>query len=80
MNMKEKNWYVVEEYAFNKSDEQCYKYSSKEAAIKAMKIHFFDNLKIFKEIGAKLRDFNIESTQSVAYYEDGRFKIYVAEM
>lgn len=79
MNMKEKNWYVVEEYAFNEYDEQCFKYESEEAAREAIKKHLWDTLKVLKEDGAKIVDINIGNNWCSALYKDGRFKIYVAE-
>lgn len=78
--MKEKNWYVVEEYYFNKSDVQHFKYESEEAAREAIKMHLWDTLKVFKEVGAKLVRYSLKDTDALAIFSDGYVKMYVAEI
>lgn len=75
-----KNWYVVEEYYFNKSDVQHFKYESKEAAEKAVMKHFYDSVKVLKNDGAKLVKYSLMDTDALAIFSDGYFKMYVAEM
>lgn len=78
--MKEKNWYVVEEYYFNKSDVQHFKYESKAAAEAAVMKHFYDSVKVLKKDGAKLVRYSLKDTDAMAIFSDGYFKMYVAEM
>lgn len=78
--MKEKNWYVVEEYAFRKSDVQHFKYESKEAAEAAVMKHFYDSIKVLKKDGAKLVKYSLLGSDALGIFSDGYVKMYVAEI